>query len=228
MAHHLLEHRRDSRLLLMDRGAEDRCSSPRDEKHYRDSDASHEGLERPDPSPAEQCLKQHSPHRTSVGRDADRSRLDKSRQSEPAAGPQLTVRRAEVADIASSAAVSVARVAHTSSLMVDQFRVALFRASGRVGGRAQRACVGRDASLTDAVGVAIASREEEHGTRLRPGTVGALEGPASPGRVATLASAFLSCGFRAPRPPSRGGAIRQRPPRQWTRRQRRSGRLGPG
>lgn len=71
--------------------------------------------------------------------------------------------------------------------------------------------------------------KREHGTRVRPGTVGALKGPpASPGRVATLASAFLSCGFHAPRPPSRDGAIRQRPPRQWTRRQRRSARLGPG
>jgi len=83
VAHHLLDKRRDPRLLLMDRRAEDRCSSPRDEDHHRGSDARHERLERPHRWSAEHGLEQQYQHALSVGRDADRSRQSEPTSSDP-------------------------------------------------------------------------------------------------------------------------------------------------
>ncbi len=60
----------------MGHSRDDCCSRPGDEKHHRSRDAGHEAPKRPDPLPTEQCLKQQSPHRISVGRAADTLWLD--------------------------------------------------------------------------------------------------------------------------------------------------------
>jgi hypothetical protein len=74
VAHELLHNRCDSRLLLMDRYAEDRSSSPRDENHQNGNDARHERSECPDSSSTEYSFKQHFEHPFSVEGDADRLR----------------------------------------------------------------------------------------------------------------------------------------------------------